>query len=176
MKNALISGGAGGLGKAIASELLDSGYRVFAADLLSAADSFDSWKSTLNTEKERLHFVALNVTDYENCVAATEQIEVDVLVNADLAELWEFHQSRLVAGGVEPRVLAVDNLYEELVEHNRVRADRLVEMGLASYVSTDRNLWRFTGKGARVNAVTNQTKGLARAQAQLHDIRAPLAG
>jgi len=82
MKNALISGGAGGLGKAIARELLNSGYHVFAADLPGAADNFDSWKSTFNAEKERLHFVALDVTDYEICVAATEQIEVDVLVNA----------------------------------------------------------------------------------------------
>lgn len=82
MKNALISGGVGGLGKAIVLELLNSGYRVFAADLPGAADNFDSWKSTFNAAKERLHFVALDVTDYENCVAAIEQIEVDILVNA----------------------------------------------------------------------------------------------
>jgi acetoacetyl-CoA reductase len=82
MKNALISGGAGGLGKAIALELLDAGYRVFAADLSGAAESFDSWKSTFEGDGERLQFVALDVTDYENCVAAIEQIEVDILVNA----------------------------------------------------------------------------------------------
>jgi acetoacetyl-CoA reductase len=82
MKNALISGGAGGLGKAIALELVKSGYCVFAADLPRAANSFDSWKSTFSAEKEQLHFVALDVTDYENCLAVMEQIEVDILVNA----------------------------------------------------------------------------------------------
>ncbi|MEO6907459.1 MAG: 3-oxoacyl-ACP reductase [Abditibacteriaceae bacterium] len=84
MKNALISGGAGGLGKAIALELLQSGHRVFAADLSNAETNFESWKSTFDSEY--LHFVVLDVTDYENCLAAVEQIEshggVDVLVNA----------------------------------------------------------------------------------------------
>lgn len=82
MKNALISGGAGGLGKAIALELLDSGYRVFAADLSDAEANFETWKSTFNGDKEQLQFVALDVTDYESCVAVAEQIEVEVLVNA----------------------------------------------------------------------------------------------
>jgi len=86
MKNALISGGAGGLGKAIALELLQSGHRVFAADLSNAAESFESWKSTFKGDNEQLQFVALDVTDYENCLAVVAQIEtqggVDVLVNA----------------------------------------------------------------------------------------------
>ena len=82
MKNALISGGAGGLGKAIALELLQSGHRVFAADLPRAAQDFEVWKSTFKGDKERLQFVALNVTDYENCEIAAKEIEVDILVNA----------------------------------------------------------------------------------------------
>jgi len=86
MKNALISGGAGGLGKAIALELVKSGYRVFVADLSNARENFESWKSTFENNGEHLHFVALNVTDYENCLAVVKQIEthggVDVLVNA----------------------------------------------------------------------------------------------
>lgn len=82
MKNALISGGAGGLGKAIALELLDSGYRVFAADLSNAQESFESWKSTFEGDHKCLNFIALDVTDYENCLAVAEQIEIDILVNA----------------------------------------------------------------------------------------------
>jgi len=82
MKSALISGGAGGLGKAIALDLVKSGYRVFAADLSNAAKSFELWKNTFDAEKEWLHFVALDVTDYENCLAAVKQINVDILVNA----------------------------------------------------------------------------------------------
>ena len=81
MKNVFISGAAGGLGKAIAVELAKSGHRVFAADLSDAAESFEAWKSTFE-DGERLHFITLDVTDYENCVAAVEQIEVDILVNA----------------------------------------------------------------------------------------------
>ncbi len=82
MKNALISGGAGGLGKSIALDLLDSGYRVLAADLSNAEENFDSWKSTLNGDKDQIQFVVLDVTDYKNCVAAADRIDVDVLVNA----------------------------------------------------------------------------------------------
>ena len=84
MKNALISGGAGGLGKAIALELLQSGHRVFAADLSDAEENFESWKSTFKGDGDLLHFIALDVTDYENCLDAVKNIEshggVDILV------------------------------------------------------------------------------------------------
>lgn len=82
MKNALVSGGAGGLGRAIALELARSGHRVFAADLPGAANAFETWKKSIDIDQEFLQFAALDVTDYDNCLAVAEQIELDVLVNA----------------------------------------------------------------------------------------------
>jgi acetoacetyl-CoA reductase len=120
MKNALISGGAGGLGKAIALELLQSGHRVFAADLSNAAESFDSWKSTFKSEN--LHFVALDVTDYENCVAVVEQIEshggVDVLVNA--AGVTQDISLRKM----DPAQWALETAIEEMEEYSALRRNR----------------------------------------------------
>lgn len=85
MKNALVSGGAGGLGRAIALELARSGHHVIVADLAGAATAnsgnFEAWRQACEF-RDQLQFAALDVTDYDNCVAVAGQLELDVLVNA----------------------------------------------------------------------------------------------
>lgn len=61
--------------------------------------------------------------------------DVQVLMNADLAELKQFHLQRLVSAGSEAKLFAVDNAFNEFNAWNKVRADRLVERGLARYLS-----------------------------------------
>lgn len=91
---------------------------------------------------------------------------VQVLMNADLAELKQFHLQRLVSAGSEAKLFSADNLFNEFNQWNKVRADRLVEQGLARYLSPEHNDWRFTTKGAWRCAIAGYFGGLKKAQAQ----------
>lgn len=92
--------------------------------------------------------------------------DVQVLMNADLPELKQFHLQRLVSAGGEPKLFNLNNLFAEFEEWNRVRADRLVERGLAKYLSPEHNDWRFTTKGAWFYATTVYFASIRKAQAQ----------
>lgn len=79
-KVALITGGRGGIGRAICARLLSEGYRVYAADLTNSG--------SMETEgDDNSQFIQLNVTKEEDAIAAMDLIErevgkLDVLVNA----------------------------------------------------------------------------------------------
>jgi hypothetical protein len=88
---------------------------------------------------------------------------IEVLVNADLNELTQFHQRRLATIGAEPHPFSSNRL-GELEEWNRIRAERLVGDGLAKYI--DDNTWKFTFKGALLYTFKTQLQGFARASAQ----------
>ena len=92
--------------------------------------------------------------------------DVQVLMNADLPELKQFHLQRLASAGIDAKLLTVDNLFTEFNDWNKVRADRLVERGLARYLSPEHNDWRFTVKGAWLCASAGYFGGLKKAQAQ----------
>jgi len=92
--------------------------------------------------------------------------DIQVLMNADLAELKGFHLQRLVSAGSEPKLFNPNNLFAEFEEWNRLRTDRLVERGWAKYLSPEHNDWRFTTKGAWLYATTAYFAGLKKAQAQ----------
>jgi hypothetical protein len=88
---------------------------------------------------------------------------IEVLMNADLNELAQFHQRRLASVGVEPRPFSSNRL-GELEEWNRVRTERLVADGLAKYI--DDNTWHFTFKGALLYTLKTQRRGFTQASAQ----------
>jgi hypothetical protein len=92
--------------------------------------------------------------------------DVQVLINADLAELKQFHLQRLVSAGGEPKLFKPNNLFAEFEDWNRLRADRLVQGGLGRYITPDHHDWRFTLKGAWLYATTVYFAGLKKAQAQ----------
>jgi hypothetical protein len=102
--------------------------------------------------------------------------DVQVLMNADLPELKQFHLQRLVAAGAEPKLFALNNLLSDFNEWNKLRADRLVERGLGRYLSPEHNDWRFTLKGAWLYATTSYFSGLKKAQAQKERANKPRPG
>jgi|ERR1051325_1491816 hypothetical protein len=92
--------------------------------------------------------------------------DVQVLMNADLPELKQFHLQRLVSAGAEAKLFSLDNLFKEFNDWNKLRADRLVQLGLARYLSPEHNDWRFTPKGAWLCATRAYFSNLKKAQVQ----------
>lgn len=94
--------------------------------------------------------------------------DVQVLMNADLHELNQFHLQRLARLNAEARLFNPDSIFTEFNEWNKQRADRLVEQRLARYLSPEHNDWRFTLSGAWRYATTAYFSGLKKAQTQEH--------
>jgi len=85
-KTAFITGGCGGIGRAICARFAAEGAQVFAADL-STKGSMDE-----AMESDRIRFIRLDVTCEEEVVAACAEIadhagKIDILVNAAGIEL-----------------------------------------------------------------------------------------
>ena len=85
-KVALVTGGVGELGRAIAERLLADGCQVAAMDLSADSDLAASWSRSLNGSGERLLLVPGDVSDYDSCGAAVRAVEerfgpIDILVN-----------------------------------------------------------------------------------------------
>lgn len=84
---AVVTGGIGGLGTEICRHLAQSGRRVIAADLDTRIERVDEFRSVMADLRDRVSFAALNVADFDHCVAFAERIraeygEVEILVNA----------------------------------------------------------------------------------------------
>jgi acetoacetyl-CoA reductase len=83
---AVVTGGVGELGRAIAERLLADGCRVAALDINAADESSAQWVKSLNVSAERLMLLPGNVGDFDSCAACTKSIEerlgpIDILVN-----------------------------------------------------------------------------------------------
>lgn len=91
--------------------------------------------------------------------------QVEVLLNADLPELYQLHRKRLASAGAQPLPFSND-LLGEFERWNRIRAERLVAKGLAQFLSGDENTFRFTAKGAWACAVAAHGRTLEKAKAQ----------
>jgi len=92
--------------------------------------------------------------------------DFDVVYRANFEELVARHTERLaqVAEPLKPfsPTRAMDQ-YEDL---GKVRADRMVALGLAKYLDLQESAWRYTAKGAFCAAYETFIKGLQNAQQQ----------
>ncbi len=83
---AVVTGGVGELGRAIAERLLKDGCRVAAVDLSAESKTASEWMKRLNGNGERLMLVKGDVSDFESCADSVRRVHdalgpVDILVN-----------------------------------------------------------------------------------------------
>ena len=86
-RNAVVTGGIGGLGTEICKYLARSGCKVIAADLASRSERIDAFHTEMAEFGNSISFEALDVTDFQACADFTGRIEsahgsVSILVNA----------------------------------------------------------------------------------------------
>ena len=79
-KTALVTGGRGGIGRAIVARFIREGAVVYAADL-------DEQGSLANHDDDGSHFIRMDVSSEADVIAAAERVEreqgkLDILVNA----------------------------------------------------------------------------------------------
>ena len=82
---ALVTGGAGELGRSICERLARAGCRVAAVDILTNGDA-DEWQRRLQDSGCDISLIKGDVTDYESCIEAARAVEaslgpIDILVN-----------------------------------------------------------------------------------------------
>jgi hypothetical protein len=92
--------------------------------------------------------------------------EIEALMNAHLPELHAFHQQRLIASGVDALTFRPAQLLAQWNELDQKRVVALIERGLARFTSVDSNTYRYTFKGAWINATTGFLRSMKRATAQ----------
>jgi len=97
--------------------------------------------------------------------------DLELLLNANLSELHALHQQRLSSASVSPSTFAPTNLLGQYEALNEIRVRALVDRGLARFVDAQCNVYRFTFKGAFLNATVGYFRGLKRGQAQKERIK-----
>ncbi|MEO8746229.1 MAG: acetoacetyl-CoA reductase [Rhodanobacter sp.] len=86
-RNAVVTGGIGGLGTEICRHLARAGCHVTAVDLAARADRVATFRSDVADYAEAITFAAADVSNFDQCAQAIAGIEqqrgsVDILVNA----------------------------------------------------------------------------------------------
>ena len=92
--------------------------------------------------------------------------EIEVLMNAHLPELQAFHQQRLMGVTASFLPFRSTSLLQQYEELNQQRVAALVERGLAKFIDRESNSFRYTFKGALINATTGFLRSMKRAQSQ----------
>ena len=84
---AVVTGGIGGLGSAMCTQLAQAGRRVIAADLGTREDRIAEFREETAEFGEEISFEHVDVTDAESCAALVQRVTekhgpIDILVNA----------------------------------------------------------------------------------------------
>jgi hypothetical protein len=91
---------------------------------------------------------------------------IEVVYRSDFDELFVRHAQRMVETGKPLKSFSPLRALDEYEDLARVRAEKMVSMGLAKYLEISESNWRYTVKGAFVNAFISYVKGMQKANEQ----------
>jgi hypothetical protein len=97
--------------------------------------------------------------------------DLELLLNANLPDLHALHESRLAGSRSPAAEFASTNLLGQYEALNKMRVKVLIDRGFARFVDAQCNAYRFTLKGAFLNATVGFLRGLKRGQAQKERIK-----
>jgi hypothetical protein len=93
--------------------------------------------------------------------------EIDVVYNANLMELEERHSQRLTVQSRPLKPFPPHRCLEVYEDLSKVRAEKLVSLGLARFLDPAESVWRYTFKGAWIVAYHAHFKNLQKAKLQM---------
>jgi hypothetical protein len=92
--------------------------------------------------------------------------DIDVVFNADFEELAVRHSQRLEQMGMPRKPFSPTRAMEQYEDLGRVRAEKMVSLGLAKFLDLQASSWRHTAKGAIKSAYLGYVIGLKKAKQQ----------
>lgn len=91
---------------------------------------------------------------------------IEVVFNADLNELHALHSQRLDSLSSAPRPFSAELVCQQYKDLERLRVQKMVLLGLAEFLDSSQECWRYNFKGAWKSAYEGYLKGLKNAKAQ----------
>ncbi len=92
--------------------------------------------------------------------------DIDVVYRADFEELAARHSQRLTAVTAPLKPFSPTRAMDQYEDSGRVRAEKMVSLGLAKFLDLQESNWRYTVKGAFINAYVGYIMGLQKAKLQ----------
>ncbi|HSY19704.1 MAG TPA: hypothetical protein VK815_15280 [Candidatus Acidoferrales bacterium] len=90
----------------------------------------------------------------------------EVVYNANFEELAVCHAGRLARETGSLRPFSPSHAMDQFEDLGRVRAEKMVSLGVAKFLDLQESAWRYTAKGAFLAAYEAYIKGLQNAQQQ----------
>jgi len=92
--------------------------------------------------------------------------DIDVVYRADFEELVVRHAQRLAQVNLPLKPFSPTRAMDQYEDLGRIRAERMVALGLAKFLDLQESCWRYTVKGAVRNTIVGFVGGVQKAQQQ----------
>jgi len=92
--------------------------------------------------------------------------DIDVVFNGDFDELLVRHSQRLAQVSMPLKPFSPTRAMDQYEDLGRIRAEKMVSLGLAKFLDMQESDWRYTTKGALKSAYEGYVRGLKKAQLQ----------
>jgi hypothetical protein len=92
--------------------------------------------------------------------------DIDVVYRADFEELVARHSQRLTAVTAPLKTFSPTRAMDQYEDLGRVRAEKMVSLGLAKFLNRTEASWRYTMKGAFKSAYEGYITGMRKAKLQ----------
>lgn len=180
-KLAVVTGASGGLGQTMCKALLEQNRRVVGTYVSHDEQTAKAWQEEMKAAGFDIPLYMLDVTDYEACVAFSEQVEVeqgpiDILVNnagitrdAPLRRMKESQWSEVIRTNLSSMFNMTQPVFEAMCQRGWGRIVNISSLngekgqfGQSNYAAAKAGIYGFTKsialegarKGVTVNAVS----------------------